>query len=854
MTFKYDFSIIIPVYNRAKYLNKCIESVLQQDYDLNKIQMILIDDGSLDRSLSICQKFAKKNKNIIVIHQQNQGVSVARNQGLDKADGKFILFLDSDDYLSKNVCKTIYSFFNQHQNEVDLVTYPILYHDGKKITKHFRYSKLYTKGSGVYDLEEHPELIQSTINFCIKNQGQRTKKFNTEISFSEDEDYATAILMEKQKIGFCEECIYYYRRHLENTNANYKMDETIFKSVMLFYKSKFETYGSIPYLQHLFLNTLRWRLNEYKLFPNNQIDRKNCEKDLRNILDYIEKEIILNNKDIPNLYKLYLLHLKGISLHYKFLEDKILVVDQKNNDVLLSLHQVETIINYTKRNLGQYNYTLILLFPNNEFILTIKNKNKEIKTNCIYEKRDLYNSCFKLQNYSFKSKKDAVLYLECKNSKYKYPIVLNKKMQKYLILKNPFATGVTIKENRLIIKHQNRLRKCLKRVKNGVKKVIRFGLRITKKILQKLRRSSYILLYKYYCKKVPLDKNKVLFLSASRATLTGNFEFVYRELKEHYHYEINSVLKKSLNSKNSLQEQFHLMKLIASSKYILLDDFYPMIYTLKLRKGTELIQLWHAMGAFKTVGYSRMGKVGGPSVKSLTHKNYTATIVSSENIRKNYAEAFDISIDKVHALGVPRTDIFFDKNYKKNITKKLHEKYPFIKDKKVILFAPTFRGNGQKSAHYNFEWLDFGKIKEQLQDQYVFLIKLHPFITARPDIVDHEFYFDLSDEREINDLLFITDVLITDYSSVIFEYSFFKKPVVFFIPDYKEYVASRDFYYDFDKYMYGSTATTTDELIQEIKKGKVNKKKIDAFIKYFCSACDGKSTERVVKDLIVNKK
>ncbi len=377
---------------------------------------------------------------------------------------------------------------------------------------------------------------------------------------------------------------------------------------------------------------------------------------------------------------------------------------------------------------------------------------------------------------------------------------------------------------------------------------------VIKIILQRIRRSENIFLYKYFCKKLPLDKNKILFLSDSRDSLTGNFEFVYEELKNNYNYKINFVLKKNLKVKENLKEKIELMKLIASSKFILLDDFYPMIYTLKLRKGTELIQLWHAMGAFKTVGYSRMGKVGGPTVKSLTHKNYTATIVSSENIRKDYAEAFDISIDKVHALGIPRTDIFFDKEYKNNIIIKLNKKYPFIKQKKIILFAPTFRGNGQKTAYYNFEWLDFDKIKKELKNEYIFLIKLHPFITQRPDVIDNEFFFDLSDEREINDLLFITDILITDYSSVIFEYSFFKKPVVFFIPDYKEYVENRDFYYDFDKYMYGSTATTNDELIEKIKVGKVDKKKISKFNDFFCSACDGNSTKRVVKELIVNKK
>lgn len=369
-----------------------------------------------------------------------------------------------------------------------------------------------------------------------------------------------------------------------------------------------------------------------------------------------------------------------------------------------------------------------------------------------------------------------------------------------------------------------------------------------KKILQKLRQIVYISLYKLFCIFNRLDDNKVLFLSASRASLTGNFKFVYDEIKKRKKYEINMMLKSNLKIKYSIKQKIKLVRLISTSKYIFLDDFYPMIYALKLRKGTELIQLWHAMGAFKTVGYSRMNKEGGPSKHSLTHKNYTGTIVSSESIRKNYAEAFGISIDKVHALGIPRTDIFFNEKYAERIKNKLYKKYPVLKEKKVILFAPTFRGNGQKSAHYNFEWFDLKKFSETFNKDYVCIFKLHPFIKNKPDydIENDPFYIDLTSEREINDLLFVTDILITDYSSVIFEYSFFKKPVIFFTPDLEEYKNSRDFYYPLEKYTYGEVAKNFDELIKKVKQNKINKKKLDKFYEFFCSSCDGHSTKRVV--------
>lgn len=377
---------------------------------------------------------------------------------------------------------------------------------------------------------------------------------------------------------------------------------------------------------------------------------------------------------------------------------------------------------------------------------------------------------------------------------------------------------------------------------------------IFKKMLQKIRQIFYIVMYKINCIFFKLNDNKVLFLSSSRENLTGNFEFVYNEIKNRNKYEINYILKKNIKTRYSLKQKFLLPYLIATSKYIFLDDFYPMIYAINLRKNTQLIQLWHAMGAYKRVGYSRMNKKGGPSVKSLTHKNYTGTIVSSPNIRKNYAEAFGISINKVHALGIPRTDIFFDEKYKIEIKKKLEEKYPQIVGKKVLLFAPTFRGNGQKSAMYNFDWIDFKKMSDIYSKDYVCLYKLHPFIKNRPeyDLTKDGFYIDVTDQREINDLLFVTDILITDYSSVIFEYSFFNKPVIFYMPDLDDYKNSRDFYYPISKYLYGDIVKKFDDLITKIQIAKVDEEKLIKFKKFFCSSCDGKSTERVVDYFLEN--
>lgn len=364
--------------------------------------------------------------------------------------------------------------------------------------------------------------------------------------------------------------------------------------------------------------------------------------------------------------------------------------------------------------------------------------------------------------------------------------------------------------------------------------------------MQKVRRLDYIIYYKYFCRRNKVDKKTVLMASDSREALGGNLEFLDTELRSRG-YKVTYFLKKSLNETKTKEEKKELCKMMAEAAYILLDDFYPIIYALPIRKETKVIQVWHAMGAFKTVGFSRIGKPGGPNPRSLSHKNYSATITSSDFIRENYAEAFGISLDKVYATGIPRTDVLFNEEYKKKTQKRLYEKYPQLKEKKVILFAPTFRGNGQKTAYYDFQWIDFERIREEFSEKYCFVVKMHPFVHNIDEIPeDDNFYLNMTQERDINDLLLITDILITDYSSVIFEGALLDINTIFYVPDLDEYVASRDFYYPFEEYMFGKLAKTKEELVEAIRNPENIDEKRETFKKKFCSACDGKSTKRVV--------
>lgn len=410
-----------------------------------------------------------------------------------------------------------------------------------------------------------------------------------------------------------------------------------------------------------------------------------------------------------------------------------------------------------------------------------------------------------------------------------------------------------LKGNELKVESTNKkvsLGEYINLVRSQSNTIMRFKKFILKQ-KRKIGNKSLQMVY-FFTKKCKIRKNRVTFLSDSRVDFTGNFEFIYDELNKRGGYEIKHILNPSITAPRSLKDMYSLVYYISTSRYVLLDDYYPQIYKFKIREGVDVIQLWHATGAFKTFGFSRLGKKGGPRARSKNHRNYTKAIVSSESIRSHYAEAFGISETSVIPTGVPRTDIFFDDNYKEKTMNLLYEKYPMLKDKKVIMFAPTFRGNGQKSAYYEFDKFEIEKLREKFGDEYKVIVKLHPFIKTPFIIPDSckEFVIDLSEEREINDLLFITDILITDYSSVCFEYSLLNKPMIFFAYDLDEYIASRDFYYPYESFVPGPIVKNTDAMIKVIEEENFELEKLDKFRNTFFDQFDGKSTERVVDQLL----
>lgn len=341
-------------------------------------------------------------------------------------------------------------------------------------------------------------------------------------------------------------------------------------------------------------------------------------------------------------------------------------------------------------------------------------------------------------------------------------------------------------------------------------------------------------------------RDSVLFVSSRRGDVTGNIAYVNNVLQE----KGAKVLFWLVPGKTKAVSYRHIFSLaykLAKSKVIVVDDYTPILNDIWALKQCKYIQLWHACGAFKTFGFSRLGKDGGPNQTSRNHRNYDYAMVSSSEIRRFYAEGFGIDEKGVKALGIPRTDDFFKEEYKEEICKRLYEQYPVLKDKKVILFAPTFRGNGANTANYPFDKFDVGALLEEVGEEYVVIIKHHPFVLQKHPVKGKlaECVLDLSKESEINDLLFVTDLLITDYSSVIFEASLLNIPMLFYAYDLEDYVVNRDFYYPFKNFVPGKIVRNMEQIIKAIRIKDFEAEKVETFKHRFFDDLDGKASQRV---------
>lgn len=375
-------------------------------------------------------------------------------------------------------------------------------------------------------------------------------------------------------------------------------------------------------------------------------------------------------------------------------------------------------------------------------------------------------------------------------------------------------------------------------------------------------------LYKYYvfkrlyprvyrkAAKAPVDENKVVFIEIRLPKLTNSFKLMYDTLYTNYDFDIHChFLRNTYVTRKQYRENCKAMLAdIATAKYVFFDEATNVTSHVQFRPETVITQLWHGCGAFKKFGYSTADAIFGATREEMDkypfNRGYTNVTVSSPEVIWAYEEAMNYSRESgvVKALGSSRTDIFYNREVIDNAYNTLYGLMPEAKGKKVILYAPTFRGRVAKATTPHVLNPEF--MKYVLGNEYVLLMKHHPLVRKRPKIREEclDFARDMTNDMTIEDLLCVSDICISDYSSLVFEYSLFEKPMIFLAHDLDKFFDWRGFYYDYFELAPGPIVKSTTEVIEYIKNidKLFDKERVHAFREKFMSACDGHATERIM--------
>ena len=367
----------------------------------------------------------------------------------------------------------------------------------------------------------------------------------------------------------------------------------------------------------------------------------------------------------------------------------------------------------------------------------------------------------------------------------------------------------------------------------------------------------YPAVYNRYRKK-PVQENKVIFVEMRINQLGNSFTWLYDHLRKNYDFDVHvHYLRESYVSRRQYRKNCEkMLKDLATARYVFLSEASNVISCIDKRPETVIVQLWHACGAFKKFGMSTAdSKFGQDRRAHLRHPmygNYNYVTLSSPEIIWAYAEAMGLDRESgiLQPVGVSRTDVFFDEDQMQKARAELERVFPAARGKKVILFAPTFRGR-IAYAKTN-DRLDVEKFAEAFSDEYVLVTKHHPLVRSLPKLPEKlagTFVYDATSTLSIESLLMVSDICISDYSSLVFEFSLFERPMLFFAYDLDDYFDWRGFYYPYEEMTPGPVCRTNEEMIEWIENldSVFDRQQVRDFREKFMSACDGHATERILR-------
>lgn len=753
---KIKISIIMPVYNVERYLKGCLESLIAQT--LREIEVIAVNDGSTDQSLMILNSYQSNYPDLIKVYTtENHGVSHARNFGMTKASGEYILFVDSDDFIEKDMCEVLYAKAVTDGNDIVICGRYNVYereHIGEIQRKAVKTNLLSSNFKLPENKFEFAHISPFPWDKLFKRELLTGMEFPENMRF-EDLVFIFKVICKSNCIGVVERPLYNYRRTTQGGFLNTFSEQTL--DIVKAFEILFEYMEQGGYFE-MYHKELEYICTRHFLYRFGSIYKRENKGNLQLKLTIIRETLDFLDARFP---------------------------DWRNN-------------NYLRYSSG-----------------------------ALREKLKLYSN--------------------------KRKMILNTIVREY-------TPHVII---RILAKLRNMKNKWKRRLKKFTKSKNKLRLIKKKLPLLAILKESGAVYYTRLFEKLPVAPKDILLESKHGEDLAGNIFALIKELSgaPYQQFRVLLAMQKEYMAKyQSLLERYQIhnvtmidlrskdyMKALATARYLVTDTSFPPYFIKK--KDQVYLNTWHGtpLKAMGRIVPSREYALGNVQRNFLIADYLLYQNEFSRDVFLGDYMIKDIYPGTVLLSGYPRNSVFLNENRYHEIRKECG-----LADKQVIVYMPTWRGLlHQKETEKQLENLNayFTQIDESLKDSQVFYVKLHPFVKADMDLTAYKHIKEFPAEYETYDFLCASDVLVTDYSSIMFDYGVTKRKIILFTYDREEYLTGRGLYIDLDA-LELPKVDTVPELMEELN---AEMKDYPQFYQRFCSYDSGNTPRQVCEALLFGK-
>ncbi|WP_281863167.1 bifunctional glycosyltransferase/CDP-glycerol:glycerophosphate glycerophosphotransferase [Planomicrobium okeanokoites] len=877
-------SVVVIAFNNELYIEEALESLHEQTFQ--DIEIVVVNDFSTDRTAELIEAYILDKPKFRAIHltENSGGCSTPRNTGINNSTGEYLMFLDGDDWYAIDACEKMVESISRTGS--DFVAGQVIRTNNYEIWYH---KQIYSRERTNINIREFNKLLFDTLS--VNKIYQRSFLDKHKLRFHEGIHYEDILFTGKayylaESVSVIPEPVYYWRV-VENADVksitNRRFEFENFENRIIAHRyydeflneigaQKYQGEKNNKFLRH----DLKLYTNDYLLFDEDYKSRFHnlIYKYMHEVMDEYEflslseKDRIINyllfigDKKAFEDYLFYINNMPtknnriyNIGSSYYFKTDK----PGKNHEKFLKISTLEIQFRLEDIKLDGESFSFlpeifVSAIPDSEFNIFWMLKNRQTKDLLAPENSEDARVEFNIQDI-----KPGNYYLSLyfnHNGNIHRKLVKNTdisslpnikiehgKISKRIFInqKNSFSIRVSPIKTVDQIKWKIAQRKLLQPDK---KKDIKP--RILEKTLKNL------------IPRLPVRSNWVLFESHMGKQYSDSPKYIYEELlssgkKYKYiwslqdpdHTEIpgNPVKVK----RHSLKHFYYLNR----AKYWV--DNQGMAHLGKKKDSQVYVQTWHGT-PLKRMGYDLKRL---PSNNELARLNFQSAswdylITPNNYTTKILKRAFRYS-GSILETGYPRNDLLIKQPEK--VIEETKNFYNIPSGKKVILFAPTFRewdpSSFQKVAD------DVLKLSRKLNEESVILLRLHYLLSNRmsqlklPNNV-----INASNYQDIQELYLISDLLITDYSSVMFDYALLKRPIVLYCYDLEEYMTRRGMYFDFEKFAPGPIYKTIEEVIEFVsneEKYSEYDERLEDFVEKFGSLEDGTASAQVVNQVFNRK-